>query len=97
MPYELTASFLLMADSPGVPRPIKLQEQHKPFVPLNQPLSENSRPAAGRVGARIVGGTTGQVQRQSASHGEPVSAADSGEQPSPDDISALTARLIAAS
>jgi hypothetical protein len=30
LPYELTASFLLMADQPGVPRPIKLQEQHRP-------------------------------------------------------------------
>lgn len=40
LPYELTASFLLMADAPGIPRPIKLQEQHRPFVPLNQTLSE---------------------------------------------------------
>jgi hypothetical protein len=29
LPYELTASFLLMADKPGVPKPIKLQEQHQ--------------------------------------------------------------------
>lgn len=41
LPYELTASFLLMADRPGVPRPIKLQEQHKPMVPLDQPLDES--------------------------------------------------------
>ncbi len=42
LPYELTASFLLMADAPGVPRPIKLQEQHKPFFPLDKPISEQA-------------------------------------------------------
>jgi hypothetical protein len=40
LPYELTASFLLMADAPGVPKPIKLQEQHRPLVPLGAPLDE---------------------------------------------------------
>lgn len=39
LPYELTASFLLMADQPGVPRPIKLQEQHRSLVPLDRPLT----------------------------------------------------------
>ena len=29
MPYEMTASFLLMCDRPGYPNPIKLQEQHR--------------------------------------------------------------------
>jgi AAA domain-containing protein len=42
LPYELTASFLLTADKPGVPKPIKLQEQHKLFFPLDQPITENS-------------------------------------------------------
>lgn len=42
VPYELTASFLLMAEKPGFPRPIKLQEQHRPFVPLDRPLSEET-------------------------------------------------------
>ena len=42
LPYELTASFLLMADRPGVPQPIKLQEQHRPMVPLDVPLSEET-------------------------------------------------------
>lgn len=39
LPYELTASFLLMADKPGVPLPIKLNEQHCSIVPLDRPLS----------------------------------------------------------
>ena len=38
LPYELTASFLLMADLPGVPRPIKLPEQLLPLVPIDKPL-----------------------------------------------------------
>jgi hypothetical protein len=42
LPYELTASFLLMADQPGVPRPIKLQEQHKDLVRLDGPLGEGA-------------------------------------------------------
>jgi AAA domain len=42
LPYELTASFLLTADAPGVPKPIKLQEQHRGFFPLDKPISEQS-------------------------------------------------------
>ena len=42
LPYELTASFLLMADHPGVPRPIKLPEKLRPFVPLDRPLGEET-------------------------------------------------------
>lgn len=42
LPYELTASFLLMADKPGAPKPIKLNEQHRAFVDLGQPLSEDT-------------------------------------------------------
>jgi hypothetical protein len=38
LPYELTLSFLLTPDAPGVPKPIKLQDQHKAFVPLDRPL-----------------------------------------------------------
>jgi hypothetical protein len=39
-PFEMTASFLMMADHPGIPLPIKLEEQHKPFVNLDVPMSE---------------------------------------------------------
>jgi hypothetical protein len=39
LPYELTLSFLLTPDAPGVPKPIKLQEQHRPLVSLTEPLS----------------------------------------------------------
>jgi hypothetical protein len=42
LPFEFTASFLLTADKPGVPRPIKLQERHKQFFPLDKPITEEA-------------------------------------------------------
>lgn len=42
LPFELTTSFLLTADAPGMPKPIKLQQQHKAMFPLNLPISEDS-------------------------------------------------------
>ena len=42
VPFELTASFLLTADAPGIPKPIKLQQQHRDLFPLDQPISEES-------------------------------------------------------
>lgn len=41
-PYELTLSLLLTPVNPGVPIPLKLQEQHKPAVPLDKRLSEDT-------------------------------------------------------
>jgi hypothetical protein len=55
LPYEMTLSFLLMADAPGVPKPIKLQEQHRPLVPLDRPLGED----AGRALAEWAAGSAG--------------------------------------
>lgn len=42
LPFEATCSFLLTADRPGLPHPIKLQEQHRALFPLDQPISEES-------------------------------------------------------
>src|SRR6185369_1875524 len=42
LPFELTTSFLLMADRPGVPLPIKLQEQHRLLFPLDEAITEES-------------------------------------------------------
>jgi hypothetical protein len=42
LPFEATASFLLMADRPGVPHPIKLQEQHRALFSLDKPITEES-------------------------------------------------------
>jgi len=40
LPFELTASFLLLADAPGVPRPIKLYEQHRALLKDGAPIDE---------------------------------------------------------
>ncbi len=42
LPYELTLSFLLTGDAPGVPKPIKLPEPFRAFVPLDAPISEET-------------------------------------------------------
>ena len=42
LPFELTASFLMTADAPGMPKPIKLQQQHKSMFPLDKPIDERS-------------------------------------------------------
>ena len=42
LPFELSASFVLTPDRPGVPQPIKLEAPHRPFFPTDQPLSEES-------------------------------------------------------
>lgn len=52
-PYELSCSFLLTADKPGYPKPIKLPEMLKPMFPLDQPIDEE---AGKRVAAWAAGG-----------------------------------------
>lgn len=42
LPFEATCSFLLMADRPGLPHPIKLQEQHRALFPPDIPITEES-------------------------------------------------------
>lgn len=42
LPYELTCSFLFTADAPGVPKPIKLQAQHRSLFPLDKAITEES-------------------------------------------------------
>lgn len=41
-PYELTMSFLLTPDRPGVPKALKLQEQHRGAVSLSDVLDEDA-------------------------------------------------------
>lgn len=40
--YEMTLSLILTPQQPGIPIPIKLQEQHRAAVPLDQCLSEQT-------------------------------------------------------
>lgn len=63
LPFELTASFLLTAERPGIPKPIKLQEQHRALFPLDQPITEES---GRRLAEWARGGTqSAPMERQS--------------------------------
>jgi len=42
LPFELTTSILFTPDKPGIPVPIKLQEQHKALFPLDKVVDESS-------------------------------------------------------
>lgn len=63
--YELTASFLLTPDAPGLPKPIKLQEQMRGFVSLTAPLNEE---AGQKMAAWALGGVP--VKREAMTAGE---------------------------
>lgn len=58
LPFELTASILLTADAPGLPKPIKLQEQHRELFPLTEPITEES---GRRIAEWAAGGSTKPV------------------------------------
>jgi len=60
LPFELTASFLLMADRPGIPLPIKLQQQHRDLFPLDKPITETS---GERLAAWAKGGAVSTAAR----------------------------------
>lgn len=92
-PYEFTVSLLVTPEALGVPKPVKLYEELKPFVPLDQPLSEET----GKQLARWAAGTStsGSDPQAGGAGGNPapVSAASpTDEQPS--DPEALRAQII---
>ena len=61
LPFELTVSFLFTADAPGIPKPIKLQQQHRALFPLDKPITEE----AGRaIAAWAAGGATPAAPQQ---------------------------------
>lgn len=69
VPFELTCSFLLTPDAPGVPRPIKLQEQHRAMFPTGKPITE----AAGRELAQwAAGGTPATTTKPKAEKDPPL-------------------------
>lgn len=55
LPFELTASFLFTADAPGIPKPIKLQDQHRALFPLDKPVTEDS---GAKIAQWAAGGVT---------------------------------------
>lgn len=88
--FEMTTSFVLSPDKPGIPIPIKLQEQHRPFFPLDKPIGEES---GQRLAAWAKGGTSTPAGTPSAGV-EPGAAAGGGTAASPDPIEADVAELI---
>jgi hypothetical protein len=54
LPFELTASFLLTEVEPGIPKPIKLEAQHREFVDLTKTLDQ-------RVGAAFATWASGNT------------------------------------
>jgi hypothetical protein len=71
LPFEATASFLLLASAPGIPHPIKLQEQHKAFFPLDKPITEES-------GRALAAWAAGSVPRSTIPPAGPSLLAASG-------------------
>jgi hypothetical protein len=73
LPYELTVYFLLMADRPGVPHPIKLMERHKKFFPLDKPITEQAGRLIGewaRGGVAAANSSPAPPASAGVSHGE---------------------------
>lgn len=68
--YELTCSFLLTPDAPGIPKPIKLQKQMREFVDLKMPLDES----VGEQLARWSAGSTKQPETRQEDGASPASA-----------------------
>jgi hypothetical protein len=61
--FEMTASFLFLPDRPGYPVPTKLQEQHRPLFPLDQPISEETgRRLAAWAAGKAIATTEGEMR-----------------------------------
>lgn len=71
LPYEMTCSFLLLSDRPGVPQPIKLEEQHKHLFP-ERPIDE----ASGRAVAAWAAGGDGNKPAQNITENIPSETAE---------------------
>ncbi len=89
LPFELTVYFMMMAEHPGVPLPIKLPEQLKPLFPLDKPITEDS---GRRIAEWAAGGTNNGAKADTGdspmpAHGE--SAAGSPTLISPDQVTHL--------
>lgn len=69
VPFELTVSLLLTPDAPGIPKPIKLQQQHRALFPLDKAITEDS-------GRRIAEWAAGGTKAAAAS---PAKAAPAGQ------------------
>ncbi len=94
LPFELTASFLMLATQPGVPQPIKLQQQHRHLFPDGGYIDES----AGKRIAEWASGSPAQsrlpaILDRLRARGvtDDAIAKRLGHAPTDDDIPALTA------
>lgn len=83
LPFELTVSFLMMAQNPGVGLPIKLQEQHRPMFPTGALIDEE-------CGVRLAQWAEGATPSTPASPQGPVDSASGAA------VNPVIARLEAA-
>lgn len=68
MPYELTCSFLLESDAPGIGKPLKLEADHRPLFPPGELLDE-------KAGERILAWSKGgDATHESRGSGKGLSA-----------------------
>lgn len=73
--YEMTLSLVLTPLAPGIPIPIKLQEQHRDALPIDRQLSEQTGRqlatwARGGLAAPAPAGNAGEAGAQPLSHDE---------------------------
>jgi hypothetical protein len=79
LPFETTAYFLLLASEPGIPKPIKLQEQHRAIFPLDHQITEES----GRLVAAWAagGGAKPAPEHPTGASASPLPAAGEASEP----------------
>lgn len=95
VPFECTCSFLLLASNPGIPHPIKLQEQHKPFFSPTDCIDEFSGEQLAKWAA---GGTDkaaedGLARPQAGADNPPVQTNQDAPLPHSDDVFAAASAM----
>lgn len=78
LPFEATASFLLLASNPGIPHPIKLQQQHRALFPLDKPIGRESGLAIAQWAAGKPAGSAPPASGGSAESASPPPSAPAG-------------------
>ena len=76
--YEMTVSFMLNDEKPGYGKPIKLQEQHKPFFDATKPIDEQ---AGAKLAQWAGGGAVSQPAQPAVNHREAPPAEEITERP----------------
>lgn len=95
-PYEFTVSLLVTPDALGVPKPVKLYDEHKPLVPLDRPLDEQvgRRLGGWARGGSLAEGVSGEAAREPSAPAK--GDGDTPSAPSASDAADLGHKLLAA-